>query len=528
MGYEAIQKTRHVTLNNIWAGWFPGKEFNEIPGSFADTTQPIGGPDVDNCIWLQGALRKMFGYTVISSSAINSGARVTSLFYSGILGEFVGTVGNAIYSDMDQASPTAITGGLTVTANLNVSWDEWQYGSTKYVIGTNGTNAPWKWTGSGNAAALGGTPPNGKYVKVFQNAVWFANVTNDETKVSFSNIVDPETYTNTDNYVFDAPITGLGVLGNFLVVFMEDHIGILSGSNNRQLIKVDRFINGIGTTAHQSIRNCKIQGRDVLTFTGKDGIFAFDGSKELTKLSNSIEYKFSGGLGARKVTTWNTTRYSSISATYSPVYNWYILSISDSSDSMNNFLVFVDLERPFIHEGNKTIFPCWPVDSVNASIIYDPGTGSNSGTIYFGSDDGYVYSFDNTVFNQNESPYEAKFTSKYIDNTETVLIQEANILGELETSTNTVQLFIATDLDDGTGNQGDTNFESVGDQLDVDFIMESSELSGYGWDFPNAPTFNFGRFIKFTVKNVNKDEKMSVIGIDFILQGDGLQPNRGN
>ena len=107
MGYEQVSGSLNITFPALWAGWFPGKSYNDIPGSIADPSQPIGSPDCDNSIWYDGALRKMPGYTVVTSSALNGNP--TSLYYSPTLDEFVGTAGTKLYKGMNNAAPTDIT-----------------------------------------------------------------------------------------------------------------------------------------------------------------------------------------------------------------------------------------------------------------------------------------------------------------------------------------------------------------------------------------------------------------------------------
>ena len=77
----------------------------------------------------------------------------TSIFASDVLGEMVATFGSKLYSDVDQSSPTDITGIVTITAGNNFQWSEWQYETTKYIVGTNGVDPVIKWTGSGTACS---------------------------------------------------------------------------------------------------------------------------------------------------------------------------------------------------------------------------------------------------------------------------------------------------------------------------------------------------------------------------------------
>ena len=159
MGYEEVPGTKYVSFKDFSAGWFPGKDTGDIPGSLTNEDQPIGATDSNAVVWLSGKLQKMFGYDNVNAAALNGGATLTSLFASEVISQFVATAGNIIYSGANNVAPTNITGAVTITAGNHIHWAEWQFETDAYIVGVNGVDAPIKWTGAGNADVLGGTPP---------------------------------------------------------------------------------------------------------------------------------------------------------------------------------------------------------------------------------------------------------------------------------------------------------------------------------------------------------------------------------
>ena len=66
------------------------------------------------------------------------------------------------------------------------------------LVVTNGVDALRKWTGSGNTADLGGTPPHAKFIQEYQSYLVCANITGGtdvDTRVQWSDTANPENWT---------------------------------------------------------------------------------------------------------------------------------------------------------------------------------------------------------------------------------------------------------------------------------------------------------------------------------------------
>lgn len=522
--YNVLSPLYHTKL---WAGWFPGKVQGDIPGDILNQDSPLGFRDCNNVVYRLGRLQKMFGYDNVNTSALESGAKVTSLFYSPVLDDFVGTVGTKLYKDVDTTVPSDITGAITITTNTLVDYAEWQFETTKYIVGVQQGNAPWTWTGSGNAAILGGSPPQGRWVKTWQNALWIANTSTEPSTIFFSNLGDPAVWTTNDDYKFDAPITGLGVLGNMLVIFGSDHIGVLTGTNNRLLTKVDRFINSVGCTGGFTVKNAFLNGEEVLVFHGADGFYAFNGTRALIKLSDPISNKYLSGTTASR---WNEARLSQACATYDPRNNWYVVGISDGSDTENGFGLILDLGRPYQNEatGQLTV-PHWPISDQAEEINCITLAKNSSGVpgLYFGSDDGFIYLYNPNTMNRNGAAYTGYATSKIYDTGHTLLLMEANIVGGEEGAAGEITESINFDLESGLGQANTQEMTAGGDVLDTTFILGPSTLSGKEFVFKNFEISNWGRFFQFDIRNTQLNDNMNVHGLNFIFKSLGVQPNAG-
>lgn len=526
MGWEQVPNTTSYNIRNMAAGWFPGKTYNDIPGAL-DGSEAIGSPDCNYAIWNDGALRKIFGYDNVNTSALNGGASVTSIYYSTVLDSWLTTVGNKVYSGADGATPTDRTGAVVITAGNNVKWSDYIFSTTvKLAIATNGVDVPFKWTGAGNVAALAGSPPSGRWSATWQNSFWLGNTSAAPSTLYFSNLGDPEVWTAGDNYNFDAPIRGLQPLGDKLVVFMDDHIGILQGTNNRLLTKVERYITNIGCSGGHTISPVKIDGRDALIFHSGDGFYIFDGSTKATKISSCIQNKYTGSSDIEK---WNNSKFNIAWGTYIPSFGWYMVGLASGADTTNLFGLIIDLTRP-ITTAEGLVFPHWPMENLPKAmncIATNPAIDINS-SIIFGSTDGFNYKFSTSIFNQNGTSYSSEWKSKTFDMTANTLVQEINVLSESQSTSTTLDVYVDGDIGTDDGVLGTADFSQVEDTLDVDFMVGSSVLASGGTAFKNLETGNFGRFLSFKVANTIVDQPMIVNMVHCVLTNISIDSNKGN
>jgi hypothetical protein len=521
VGYEFGQ-SRELVLKAMWPGWFPGRAHADIPGDVGGDGG-LGARDADSVVWLEGRLDKMPGYAAVTSGTLD--AVGTSLFYSRVLGKLVGTAGTKIYSDLDAGTPTDITGSVTVTAGVRASWADWRFGSNVYAIGTNGSNAPWKWTGSGNAALLGGSPPNGVYAASFQDAAWLLNTAGFPNYAYFSALGDPETWdTSTQAYAFDAPITGVGVLGDLLVVFKRDSIGVLYGSNNFQLTKINKFAVGVGCVAGGTITPARLGGRDVLVFQATSGWFAFDGSQNPIPISSSIAAKYSD---ASSVGRFSVSNADKATAAFDPTTGWLWAGVADDGDSVNSVLLVHDLNRLFTTpEGSTT--PVWPAVDVPFGVAATYYSGSAHTVYFLHATESKVYKITPSAFTRAGAGYAAFWVSKTLDLASYFVCNEVNVAADPAADGTDLTVGVNLSLAAGDGGTGEATLTPTGDALDSTFLMDTSTLSGASFLYSNVQATDYGRFLQTTLRlGSDASARGGLYSVHFVLTPIGLDPNAG-
>jgi len=147
---------------------------------------------------------------------------------------------------------------------------------------TNGIDNIRKWTGSGNDADLGGSPPVAKFIQEYQSFLVCANIqggTDISQRVQWSDDADPETWTGGNSGATDLvedgqDITGLNVFGQFLCVHKPTSIYLGAIVSTNEVFRFDRKSTEVGTIADASIKNLPT-GQQI--FLAEDGLRLFNG-----------------------------------------------------------------------------------------------------------------------------------------------------------------------------------------------------------------------------------------------------------
>lgn len=128
------------------------------------------------------------------------------------------------------------------------------------VISVNGTDAPQKWTigSSSNYAALGGSPPVGRFVVTVNNFVVIGRIASAKNRIRWSAINDAEAWTVGVNQSDeqDLPEGGqvMGMVGGeYGTVWVERSIYRMTYVGSPVVFQIDRIAENIGCCAENSI-----------------------------------------------------------------------------------------------------------------------------------------------------------------------------------------------------------------------------------------------------------------------------------
>ena len=138
--------------------------------------------------------------------------------------------------------------------------------------------------------------PAANYIINFRNLIFAAGIKDSPTLIQWSGAVNegaynvwPETsFENLSTASDNSPITGLAGLGDNLVVFKQNSIWLMvyDGLDDLELPKFipQLVVAGVGCLAANSIQ--QVNGR--LMFLAEDGFYAFDGTPNIKKMSETV------------------------------------------------------------------------------------------------------------------------------------------------------------------------------------------------------------------------------------------------
>lgn len=167
-------------------------------------------------------------------------------------------------------------GGSTITT---IDKPKLRVGGGKNLLvftASNGTSSPVKYDGVGAPAALGGSPPAGKYAAVYKSRLALGGASATPQRVYFSPTPDIEsTWDTTNSWIdFDHPITGMVAVQNALIVFSQGHTERLTGDIPPPGSNMDR--SPVGDIGCLDARSISVYKNNVI-FAAQQGVYMTNG-----------------------------------------------------------------------------------------------------------------------------------------------------------------------------------------------------------------------------------------------------------
>lgn len=381
-------------------------EFFNLSGGLNDGFDPTSiadneASDLQNVVFTTGgAIKKRQGFANINSSAEPSSSGVTTggTMYrqsSGtrMLMRLVNDSTGDKIEKMDYGAGTAgpdgtwddITGATAISVGNDNQGDFAQAFDTLVIEDGVNTTAPFKYTGTGNAAALGGSPPSATMVEYHRNHLWSAGDSSNRSRVSFSNICTTassciETYTATDLFELDTNdgqvVTGLRSGLDCLYVWKTNSIFRICGTS-RDNFTQEQMVTDIGTLSNSSIA---VINNQFLFKTHLGDYAIYDGGINVKIISTKIE----GTLGAL-----NMNRIDAVRATAfddgTGDQDYYACETNSGASTHNLVLVY------------DTFHEAWTKFSgINCNALWSYEVGTFQTAIAFGNYSGFVSRYPST------------------------------------------------------------------------------------------------------------------------------------
>lgn len=328
----------------------PVVELNDFSGGLntfdPEYISPLDqSPDLDNVIILDKGFKKRMGDAAWNSSAMVSGS--TAVQGLGYIQFNAGTqflnavVGSKFFTDSGLSGTMSdATGALTITSGTNNLWTAVNYNNLQIWFGgpTTGYDSPFKYSGSGNASSLGGTPPSAATAFVANNRVFAISTTANPSRIQWSVLSNPEDWTGAGSGSADISASDGDTLQCGVVLGADT--AILFKSNSTHLMVLTRA----PFPVYQLQRGIGIAGPRAFA------------------LANGVIYFITPGLRMKSTTDgvnfttypndindiWdsiNTSRITAIQGIYYQPLEWIMWVCSTGSNTTNNYLIVWDIQR---------------------------------------------------------------------------------------------------------------------------------------------------------------------------------------
>lgn len=306
---------------------------------------PNQSPDLDNLQILSKGFTKRKGDTTFNSTAMVSGSTaITGLGYikynSGT--EFLNAIAGTKFFTSSSLTGTMVdaTGAIVITSGASNIWTPLNFNDLQIWFGGPAAtpDIPFKYSGSGNAAALGGTPPSASTGFVANNRPFAISTAANPSIIQWPVLSNPEDWTGSGS-------------GNSTVVKSDGEAlqcGVVTGTDSAILFKNSSTHLMILTKQpfpiYQLQKGIGIAGR--YAFASVNGVIYFiTPGRRMLATADGRNFKVFPKNIDPIFDTINPNRISNIVGYYDQAYQWVVFHVSTGSSTLNNYAIIWDLEN---------------------------------------------------------------------------------------------------------------------------------------------------------------------------------------
>jgi hypothetical protein len=299
-------------------------------------------PDLDNIILLDKGFKKRNGDSAWNSSAMVSSS--TAIQGAGYIKYDAGTeflnavTGTKFFADSGLSGTMSDkTGAVAITSGQNNIWNAVNFNNLQIWFG-GAPDAPFKYSGTGNAAALGGTPPTANNVFGANNRIFAMNTTANPSRIYWPILSNPEDWTGTGSGNADVAASDGEGLQCGVVTGPDTAILFKNSSTHLMVLTRQPF------PIYQLQRGIGIAGKNAWAMANGVIYFITPGLRMKSTVDGVNFQTFPNDINDIWDTI-NTNRIQYIQGFYYQPLEWICWLVSTGSSTTNNYLIIWDLER---------------------------------------------------------------------------------------------------------------------------------------------------------------------------------------
>jgi hypothetical protein len=298
--------------------------------------------DLQNINLLDRGFKKRYGNTAFNSSAmVDATTAVAGIGYMKFISttEFLNAVaGTKFFTSTGMSGTMAdTTGAITITAGQNNLWTPVRYNDLQIWFG-GAPDAPFKYSGSGNATALGGTPPSAKTAFVANNRIFAISTAANPSRIQWHILSNPEDWTGTGSGNADVAkndgedlLSGIPLSSDAAILFKNSstHLMIMT----RSPFPIYQLQKGVGSAGRYSAVN--VNGT----------IYFVTPSRRMKSTSDGVTFQDFPNTVNDLWDNVNTTRIPYITGQYYPTLDQIHWFCSMGSSTTNDASIIWDIRR---------------------------------------------------------------------------------------------------------------------------------------------------------------------------------------
>lgn len=299
-------------------------------------------PDLDNIVLQKMGFRKRNGDSAWNSSAmVSSATAIHGMGYFVTDGgtEFLNAIaGTKFFTDSGlSGTMTDATGAITITTGQNNIWNSVNFNNLQIWFG-GAPDSPFKYSGTGNAAALGGSPPTANNVFGANNRIFAMNTTANPSRIFWPVVSNPEDWTGTGSGNADVAASDGDKLMCGIVTGPDTAILFKNNSTHMMILTRQPF------PIYQLQRGVGIAGKNAWAFANGEIFFITPGLR-MRSTTDGVNFKTYPTNIDPIFDTINPSRISFIQGAYYQQENWIVFCVSTGSNTTNNYLIIWDIDR---------------------------------------------------------------------------------------------------------------------------------------------------------------------------------------
>ena len=247
-------------------------------------------------VGIGGEVSKRGGIALYNSSAISSNPTVTGVVehrFSASSSKGYVIAGTKIFEDNLSASFTDRTSTMTISAGDDNTFAFANFRGDLYATNGVASDTLLRVTAAGNnaqAADVDSRFTTAKAIEVFDNRLWWGNLSSGVDRVWRSDLADATVYGANAFFQVGEDVTALKKIGNALSIHTKDsiHLAIPTGNAALPYRLVQRA--NAGAVGERAIANVQIPGSgEVVIYVRDDGVYQFNGDS-----AQKISWKLDG------------------------------------------------------------------------------------------------------------------------------------------------------------------------------------------------------------------------------------------